>query len=139
MEKVPFSFKKVRSVTLQLFKWKNDVERYFKITSPMFKGQEQKPTIGADGKTIPAQEPVTLANCIDLETGEEGQFIVGAVLVDTLNNDLEYVGEQYVGKCFAITQKRDLSKKYNTYIVIEIEADETPSAPVSKKSKSNDE
>lgn len=124
----PFKFKKVRAVTLQLFKWKNDVERYFKITSTMFLGQEQKATVDASGKTVPAQEPVTLVNCVDMETGEEGQFIVGAVLRDTFNNDPEYLDGHYVNKCFAITQKRDLSKKYNTYTVIEIELDETPNA-----------
>ena len=69
-----FKFKKVRAVTLQLFKWKNDVERYFKLTSTMFLGQENSGKAGE-----PAQERVTLVNCIDLETGEEGQFIVGAV------------------------------------------------------------
>lgn len=119
-----FKFTKKRSVTLQLFKWKNGVERYFKITGSMFKGQELK---AKDGKE--PQEPVTLVNCVDLETGEEGQFIVGAVLRDTFNTDDEYMNDQYVGKCFAITQLRDASKKYNTYTVIEIEADETPNAP----------
>ena len=130
MNTTTFKFKKVRSVTLQLFKWKNDVERYYKLTSPMFKGQE---LAAKDGKA--AQEPVTLINCIDLETGEEGQFICGSVMVDTFNRDESYINEQYVGKCFAITQKRDSSKTYNTYNIIEIEVDETPTA---KKSKSEE-
>lgn len=126
-----FKFKKVRSVTLPLLKWKNDVERYYKIVSPMFKGQEiSKTEYDENGVAKPKQEPVTLANVIDLETGEEGQIIIGAVLAETWNRDEQYAGEQYVGKSFAITQKRDPSKKYNTYTVIEIEVDETPSAPV---------
>lgn len=119
-----FQFKKVRAVTLQLFKWKNGVERYFKLTSPMFLGKE---LAVKDGKE--AQKPVTLINCIDMETGEEGQFIVGSVLESTLSEDEEYAGNKYIGKCFAITQLRDASKAYNTYTVIEIEPDETPSAP----------
>lgn len=126
-----FKFKKVRSVTLQLFKWKSDQERYYKILSAMFKGQElSKVEFDENGVAKAKQEPVTLVNCIDLETGEEGQFIVGQVLRDTWNSDEQYAGDQYVGKCFAITQKRDVSKKYNTYTVIEIEIDETPTAKV---------
>lgn len=118
-----FKFRKIRSVTLELFKWKNDIERYFKITSEMFKGQELTPKEGEK-----AQDPVTLVNCVDLETGEEGQFIVGAVLLSTWETDEMYQNGNYVGKCFAITQKRDPSKKYNTYIVIEIDADEVDEA-----------
>ena len=130
MTTTEFKFKKVRSVTLQLFKWKNDVERYFKLTSPMYQGQQLP---AKDGKA--QQDPVTLINCIDLETGEEGQFIAGFVLVETFNRDEAYMNDQYVGKCFAITQKRDTSKTYNTYQIVEIEVDETPNA---KKSKSDD-
>lgn len=115
-----FKFTKVRAVTLQLFKWKNGVERYFQLTSKIYQG-----TVAAkdDGK-----EAAHLINCIDLETGEEGCFIVGAVMKSTFEEHEAYQDGQYVGKCFALTQNRDPSKTYNTYQIIEIEPTETPNA-----------
>ena len=113
-----FKFTKVRAVTLQLFKWKNGTERYFKLTSTIYQGSVPAKD---DGK-----EPAHLVNCIDLETGEEGCFIVGAVMKSTFEEHEAYQNLQYVDKCFAITQNRDPSKTYNTYQIIEIEPTELP-------------
>lgn len=115
-----FKFTKVRAVTLQLFKWKNGVERYFKLTGTIYQG-----TVAKDDDD---KEPAHLINCIDLESGEEGCFIVGAVMKSTFEEHEAYIDGAYVNKCFAITQNRDPSKKYNTYQIIEIEPSETPNA-----------
>ena len=107
-------------VTLPLFKWKNEEERYYKFTSAIVQGKELK--LGANnaegGKKV-KKEPAYLANVIDLATAEVGQIIVGVVLRETLNE--EYPENGYIDKGFAITQMRTSGKGYNTYKILEIE------------------
>ena len=101
----------VKKVTLPLSKWVVDQEKVLTITSEIFTGKEVK----GDKK----MEPAELFNAIDLETGEEVQVIVGAVLKGILNE--EYPDSGYVGKSFAMVQHNAQGKKYKTYTVIEIE------------------
>jgi hypothetical protein len=106
-------FRVTRNVTLPLSKWKNDQPKFLLIESPIFQGKQiaQK-----DGQ--PEEKPADLMNCVDLETGEQVQVIVGTVLKGTLQD--EYPDNSYVGKYFSITQLRDPGKKYNTYSVQEL-------------------
>jgi len=106
-------FKVARNVTLPLSKWKNDQPKFLLIESEIFQGKQiaQK-----DGQ--PEEKPADLMNCVDLETGEQAQVIVGTVLKGTLQD--EYPDTAYVGKYFSITQLRDPGKKYNTYRVQEL-------------------
>ena len=106
-------FKVAKNVTLPLSKWKNDQAKFLLIESAIFQGKQiaQK-----DGQ--PEEKPADLLNCIDLETGEQAQVIVGTVLKGTLQD--EYPDNAYVGKYFSITQLRDPGKKYNTYSVQEL-------------------
>jgi hypothetical protein len=106
-------FRVARNVTLPLSKWKNEQPKFLLIESAIFQGKEiaQK-----DGQ--PEEKPADLLNCIDLETGEQAQIIVGTVLKGTLQD--EYPDNAYVGKYFSITQLRDPGKKYNTYSVQEL-------------------
>jgi len=106
-------FKVARNVTLPLSKWKNDQPKFLLIESAIFQGKQiaQK-----DGQ--PEEKPADLLNCIDLESGEQVQVIVGTVLKGTLHD--EYPADSYVGKYFSITQLRDPGKKYNTYSVQEL-------------------
>ncbi len=102
-----FTPKKLKSVTRTLFKLANNREYYFKIQSPIHVG-----------KKIGDKDPARLADVVDLETGEEGQIILGAVLVGIMEES--YPGEQYVGRCFEIVKFRDAASAYNTYNVAEI-------------------
>jgi hypothetical protein len=101
----------IKKVTLPLSKWVVDQEKLLTITSEIFTGKEIK----GDKK----MEPAELFNAIDLETGEEVQVIVGAVLKGILND--EYPNNGYVGKSFAIIQHNAQGKKYKTYSVLEID------------------
>lgn len=104
-------FKKVRNITLPLFKLSNNRPYYFQPTGPMFLGK----------KIDENKEAATLLNVIDLETGEEGQIIVGAVLKGILTES--FPGDEYVGKGLEITfhAKGETGKKYNTYTVAEVD------------------
>jgi hypothetical protein len=101
-------FKKIRSVTRNLIKMENNREYYFKIQAPMHLGKQ------IDDK----KEPATLLNVIDLETGEEGQIIVGSVLRDVFIEN--YPGDSYVDRCFEVVKFRDAAQKYNTYNLSEV-------------------
>ena len=101
----------LKKVTLPLSKWVVDKEKLLTITSEIFVGKEIK----GDDKTKPAE----LANAIDLETGEEVEVIIGAVLKGILND--EYPNGGYVNRSFAIVQHNAQGKKYKTYTVIEID------------------
>lgn len=122
MTAVPMKFKKVRVVTLPLFKWQANFERYYRIDGPMFVGKSMKEAPATDGKPSKQKEPAVLCNVTDLETGEQGQIILGKVLQEILNED--YPEQAYVGKCFAIEQRKIPGKDYNGYSVTEIEPDE---------------
>ena len=117
--------KKLRSVTRTLFKMENNKEYYFKLQEPMY-----------TGKKIGDKEPATLLNVVDLETGEEGQIIVGAVLKGIMEES--YPGQEYVGRCFEVVKFRDAKHDYNTYNVTEIAdpSDEEPAAEPAKSAKS---
>lgn len=101
------TFRKLKSVTRNLFKLSNNNEYYFKFQEPIFLG-----------KKIGDKDPAHLANVINLETGEEGQIILGAVLVGILNEN--YPDDAYVSRCFEIVKFRDAASAYNTYNVSEV-------------------
>lgn len=108
-------FKVKRNVTLPVFKFQIDEPAYLKITGAMFKGKEMKGT-GEKAK----MEPATLANGVDLETGEEVQIIFGTALASILHED--YANDSYVGLGFRITKHaKKEGKNYYSYSVAEIE------------------
>ena len=108
-------FKVKRNITLPLIKPAIDTPVYIKIASPMFVGKAiQK---AGDGKNM---EPATLVNCVNLETGEEAQIIVPAVLKGIFED--EFPDEAYVGKAFQITKHAKVSgKQYHNFSVAELE------------------
>lgn len=121
-------FKRVRNLTLDVLKFVENETRHVKITGEIHLGKQEKKGKDDDGK--PAREPAHLAHCIDLETGNECQIIVAAVVLSVLSD--EYPGNSYVGKCFAITKKdRVKGKQYFPYSVEEIE---DPGKPVQMES-----
>lgn len=132
MATVKAGFKIKKRVTLPLFKIVPNQELYIRCESAMFIGKE----ITEKDPKAKKKEPATLMQVTDLQTGELGQIICGAVLKGILND--EYPNDAYKGKCFAIEMHKIAGKDYNGYTVTEIEADEadisrTPEPAAKKK------
>lgn len=107
-------FKVKRNITLPLLKPAIDVPVYIKVTSPIFTGK----AVQKAGDS--PMEPAKLVNCIDLETGEEAQIIVPAVLSGIFED--EFPENAYVGKGFQITKHAKVSgKRYHPFSVAELE------------------
>ena len=115
--KAVLAFKVTKNVTLPLLKMVEEEPAFVKFTSAMFVGKEVKGS--GDGKRM---EPAVLAHCINLETGENVQIIINAVVKENLNES--YPSDAYVGKCFQLVKhaKRE-GKRYNDFSVSEIEVD----------------
>lgn len=114
-EKKAFTPKVKKLITLPLLKFQIDEPVYIKFLEPMFTGKEIK---GAGDKA--KMEPATLANCVNLETGEECQIILATVLKSILTEN--YENDAYVGCGFQITKgKKASGKAYNPYAVAELE------------------
>lgn len=114
-----FAFKKKRLVTRPLFKWVKDVERFYLIEEPIFQAKpNKKAQLDKDGKE---RQPPLLAHVTDLETGQQGQIIVGTVLNSELNS--EYPDNGYVGKQFSICQRKIEGRDYSTWDIAEIEVE----------------
>lgn len=111
----------VRRVTLPLWKWKNDEERFFTILTPIKVGKILKSKSGdADlgKKAEKEKEPAHLAEVINLETGARCQLIFGKVLATELEEAYPKAG--YVDKSFRVTQSKIEGKDYNGYSITEI-------------------
>lgn len=113
---IKFAVKK--QVTVPLLKQKDDEAVYIKFVGAMFVGKEIKNK--RDGSV--EQKPATLANVVNLETGAPMQYIVGAVLQGTLEE--EYPNGGYVGKSFAVLKlPQGDGKRYKNFQVMELETD----------------
>lgn len=132
----PNNVKIVKKITFPLWKWLLDEPKYFKCVGPIFQGKEIK-----EGATKEQEKPADLMVVINLETGEEMQIIVGAVLKGNIEEhyaptlkgkpaepkDGYFVeGENadnfpYVGKCFVAVQSKIENKRYKGYSLTEIE------------------
>lgn len=107
-----------RQITLPLLKQKAGETVVIKPEGPMFIGKQIKPK---DGK--PAQEPATLVNIINLQTGMLMQYIVNAVLRDIW--ETEYKNASYVGKGFAVMKMpADEGKRHNNMQIAEIDLED---------------
>jgi len=126
----PFKFTVKKHVTLPLFKWENNKPYYYRFDAAIEQG---KPIKEKDGES--KKEPAYLAPVTNLESGEQGEIILGTVLRGILDED--YPDASYVGKCFELVQKRITGKNYNSYGVTEIEVDSAaqkePAKNTSKK------
>lgn len=113
--KVEFIPKRKKLLTRPVLKWEVGKPRFIKIETAMHIGKEMKEKAGEKKK-----EPATLANVIDLSTGDLAQIIVNAVLKSVLNE--EYPNDTYVGLCFSVTkQARVQGKQYDPFSIEEIE------------------
>jgi len=103
------TFKKLKNVTLPLFKLANNTENYFKFMAAFRVGKV------VDDK----KEPPTIAHVVNLETGEEGEIIVGAVLKQEIEN--AYPNGEYVGRCFEIVKHApEGARKYSLWNIAEV-------------------
>jgi len=117
-QKVPVKYKRLKAVVRPLLKITPGVEYYVKITGPMHLGRQIK-----DDK-----EPATLADIVNLPTGEEMQIILPKIMREALAE--QFPKDAYVGKCFAFELMRVPEKRYNLVkTLVEIEPSETPDAP----------
>lgn len=111
------AFKRKKAVTLPSFVIKKEGDkRYFKFITAMRKSDVI--TKDKDGKE---QEAATVANVVDLESGQEGIYLVNSVVHENLIK--AYTEDSYVGKAFEIehTGKRE-GKRYSNFSVYEVEA-----------------
>jgi len=113
--KAKFVPKVKKLITLPLLKFVIDEPIFVKFVDPMFVGKEIK---GGGDKA--KMEPATLANVVNLETGEQCQIILATVLKSILSEN--YADDAYVGCGFQITKgKKGSGKSYNPYSVAELE------------------
>lgn len=107
-------FKIVRQVTLPTFKLQVGIPFAFRADGVIVQGKKLK--TDTDSK----REPASLLAVTNLDTGEVGQIVLGAVLKGNLEE--QYPDQAYVGKSFAILkgEKRE-GKRYNEYQIMEIE------------------
>jgi uncharacterized OB-fold protein len=106
-----FKMKRTKAVAVPLFKFEPNVPRYYLVDGVMFLGKK------VDAK----KDAATLLPVTDLETGEQGQVIVGQVLRELFNES--YPDGVYVGKKFEMTLRKRADKKYNTYDLYEVEGE----------------
>jgi len=89
-----------------------------KLMGAIYTGKPQKDAKEGD-------KPADLCNVVNLDTGEEMQIIVPAVLKSNLEE--QYPKQGYVDKCFAITKgeqkdsKAGGGRKYSEFTILEIE------------------
>jgi hypothetical protein len=95
------------------------VEEKTKSETGSFSDAQQQKTIS--GKVVDdKKEAPTMANIIELQTGQEMQIILGTVLVGNLTE--EYPEGAYVGKSFELVKSApEGTRKYSLYQITEIE------------------
>lgn len=103
-----------KHVTLPLFKFGAD-PRYFRIDGEIFVGKDVN-----EGPGKAKKEPPHMVRVTDLETGEPGEIIVGAVLLGILNEN--FPDNSYVGKNLSIQKfSPEGVRKYSLWKVAEVE------------------
>ncbi|MGH9780176.1 MAG: hypothetical protein ACRD33_00020 [Candidatus Acidiferrales bacterium] len=113
-EKVPFTLPTKRKLTLPVVRFETDKPQYVVIVGRMHVGRSLK---GTGDKS--RMEPATLAECVDIESGELKLLICSAMVKSVL--DENYPDDSYVGVGFQIVKhnKRD-GKGYFDYSVDEV-------------------
>ena len=104
-------FQRVKSVTLPILKLVKNETRYLVFLGPIHQGEKMKNAKAED-------KVADLCHALDMETGEEGQIIVPAVLKAEIERN--YEGESYVSRGFELTVTRDTEKRYNMVSIAEV-------------------
>lgn len=123
-------FKTVKQVTMPLIKF-GSVPIIVRFDSAIYIGEKLEGGTAAQR----AMEPPHMAHVTDMETGEVGVVIFGAVLLKEIEK--HYPKESYVGKFFAIAKKSppEGDKKYSLWSVVEVAPEEEKPETVSHKVK----
>lgn len=88
-------------VTIPTFKVPENEPKYFRIDSPIDTKKKTKrgqTELDEDGN----ERTIATVRVVDLETGELGQIVAGAVLVSSLS---AYKGGDYVGRSFRFVKR----------------------------------
>lgn len=107
-------FKRKAAITLPTTSFKERDILYCKVVAEIRTGKAIK-------RGSEDMEPAELMRIIDLETGEEVDLIVPAVLGAILS-DMKEEGKDYVGMAFEIQKQDAPGKRYKKYSVYEIDA-----------------
>lgn len=111
-------FKVKKNLTPPLLKFSEGETRYIKVTSKVYIGKEMSTKAGEVKR-----EPAHIVDCVNLETGEQSQIIVSAIVMSVWKD--EYPNDAYVNKSFAITKEgRVPGKQYMRFRVEELEIPE---------------
>lgn len=109
----PFAFERTRHVTLPVLKQEVGQPRYVRVDTQVVEGKERQ---GTDGSK---EKPARVMSVTCLETGEQGQMVLGTVLEGNLTE--KYPDHSYVGKCFEFLKKdKPKGKRYHDYELYEI-------------------
>ncbi len=110
-------FEVVKNITLPLFKI-TEQPGYYRFDDAIHIGKEIAANRAAQ------KEPPHLARVTNMETGEQGEIILGAVLLKELTEN--YPNDAYVSKVFLIqkvgVKEGTGGKRYNTYKLAEVRA-----------------
>lgn len=118
----PRKFEKIRSVTLPLLSLKRGDIAHILMVDKIFMGRELKSESNKEGSQ--KKDPAHLCFVVNMDTGEEMQMIVPAVLRSTLEE--EYPNSAYVARGFEVEHLGKTAKGgktgdgYNTFRVIEV-------------------
>lgn len=106
-------YERVRHVTLPTLKQEVGQPLFVRADSEIFEGQERE---GKDGEKVKPARVIAVTN---LETGEQGQMVLGTVLEGNLSE--KYPNKSYVGKCFEIVKgPKPERARYHLYELYEI-------------------
>ena len=123
---LPAGFSTVRRVTMPSLSLKKEGEmRVLKFLDRFHESTVKgKPIVDKNGKpTGEFESPATVCSVIDLETGEAFTLLGPTVVVKNL--DEHYPDGEYVGKCFAISNrgKTKSGQRYVNFDIAEVVAD----------------
>lgn len=111
-------FIRTKAITLPTLSHKKTPTYYLKFMGEIHEGRPMPPKKDRDGRDLPAEKPADVAVVINLQTGEQGEYLVPTMVKRKLVDEVK----EYVGKCYEITKvgRRD-TKRYDDYTIFEIE------------------
>ena len=118
-----------RRVNLPYLPMEKNTLYYVKFLGPIVQSSDHVRADAEEPATSKRKKaPPKVARVLNLETGEECQIIVPAMMNSTLVDG--YPGESYVTLCFELIQHRVQGKEYNVCTVTEIDDPAVESKPV---------
>jgi hypothetical protein len=120
-------YTRTKAITLPTFSHKKGGSYFFRVLGEIHAGKAI-PKVDKDGKKVD-EKPADLMHVVNLDTGEEGMYMVPTLVKERMRE----VGD-YVGKCYEITftGQRE-GKRYKEYAVYEIADPAKESQAVAEK------